>query len=133
MEEDSVDKSPGHRKWPDHTVEEKRFDGEMRVQANGETIADSRDVIELVEDGHPDRYYFPRSDVEMDKLESTERETECPFKGTGRYFNVKTREARLDDAAWSYDDTYEEHRDLQDRIAFHAQEIEGLEIAPVSA
>lgn len=128
-----MDKSPGHQKWPEHTVEEKHFDGEMRVQAKGETVADSRDVIRLVEDGHPDRFYFPRSDVDMDKLESADRETECPFKGTGRYFDVKSGDGRLEEAAWSYEDTYEEHRDLQDRIAFHGRETEGLEIEPVSA
>ncbi|MCG6957444.1 MAG: DUF427 domain-containing protein [Gemmatimonadetes bacterium] len=128
-----MEKSPGHRKWPDHTVDEEHFDGEMRVLANGEVIADSRDVIELIEDGHPDRYDFPRSDVDMNKLENAERSTECPFKGTGRYFNVKSDEGRLKEVAWSYEDTYEEHRALEDRIAFHDEETEAIELAPVSA
>ncbi len=128
-----MDKSPGHQKWPEHTVEEKHVDQELRVQVNGDVVADSREVIEVIEDGHPDRYYFPRADVEMDKLEATERTTECPYKGKGRYFNVKAGDTELDEAAWSYDDTYEEHRDLENRIAFHEKEMDAVEIAPVSA
>lgn len=85
----STSKSPGHRKWPDHQVREDRLEEEVRAEVDGEALARSSDAIKVDEDGHPLGYYFPRSDIQMDLLEPSDTTTECPFKGTARYFNLK--------------------------------------------
>lgn len=122
-------KSPGHEKWPDHKVEETRVDRPLRVTVNGETVAESDDVILVEEDGHPDRYYFPRTDVRMDLFERSAKTTQCPFKGKGRYFSLKTDGGEAEDLAWSYEDPYQEHRDLKDRLAFHDDK-PGIQVQP---
>src|SRR2546423_5768617 len=78
----AMSKSPGHQKMPDHKVNEEQLGQNMTVEIDGEIIADSSDVIRVDEDKAPARYYFPRSDVKMAKLERTATTTECPFKGT---------------------------------------------------
>ena len=123
-------RSPGHRRWPDHKVREEHLDQRIRAKVNGEVVAASDDVIKVVEDENPERYYFPREDVEMEDLEASERTTECPFKGRGRYYDVSAGGRRIGDAAWSYEDPYEEHRDLKDRVAFHATEMQAVEVVP---
>lgn len=123
-----MQKSPGHQKWPDHTVNEESLDDELRVEVDGVVVAESRDVIRVEEDDHPPRFYFPRSDVHMDALDPSGKDTECPFKGTGRYFDVKANGNVVANAAWSYEDAYEEHRDLENRIAFHAREMDNIEL-----
>lgn len=122
-------RSPGHRDHPDHDVREKRLEQELRLEVDGEVVAKSTDVIEVDEDQHPRRYYFPRSDVAMDHLKPSERTTECPFKGHARYFDLRAGDRTIENAAWSYEDPYDEHRDLQDRIAFHERERSELELA----
>lgn len=124
-------KSPGHRKWPDHKVEEQRLKERMRVEVAGRTIAESTDVIRVKEDEHPDRYYFPRSDIDMALLKRTDSTSECPFKGKAHYYSVDIADKHLEDAAWTYEETYEEHAALTDRIAFYDDKVREIDIKPV--
>lgn len=114
-----MSKSPGHLKWPDHQVKELHSDQRVRVEVDGELIADSRNVVRVDEDKHPVRYYFPRADVRMELLERSTTTTECPFKGTATYFHLKRGERKLDDAVWSYETPYDEHLGLSGRLAFY--------------
>src|SRR5919201_2070548 len=111
-------KSPGHQKWPQHHVREHPIAERVTVEVEGERVAESTRVIRVDEDEHPARYYFPRADVEMDKLEPSATTTECPFKGTAHYFNVRVGGKAFDDAVWTYEDPYDEHRALAGRLAF---------------
>lgn len=111
-------KSPGHQTWPDHQVREEHLDERVLVEINGEIVADSRDIIRVDEDESPPRYYFPRADVRMEKLEPSDTESQCPFKGHAHYFTVNAGGKRLEDAVWTYEEPYDEHRALKDRVAF---------------
>jgi len=112
-------KSPGHQKRPDHKVEEARVRQSAEVELAGRVIAKSSDVIRVEEDGSPVRFYFPRTAVAAEALEASSTTTQCPFKGTARYFNLKADGRTLKDAVWSYEEPYEEHRNLKDRVAFY--------------
>ena len=120
--------SPGHQKWPDHKIQEKHLEERVEVEVNGEFIATSNDVVAVDEDEQPRRFYFPRSDVKMDKLERSATTTECPFKGTAHYFNLKVAGNTLRDAVWTYEDPYDEHRDLKDRLAFYDDKLREIRI-----
>src|SRR5690349_16681463 len=111
-------KSPGHQKWPEHRVREKHVDGRVFVEVDGEMIADSNDVIAVEEDEHPIRYYFPRQDVKA-ALDQTETTTECPFKGLASHYDLVVGDHKLHDAVWSYENPYDEHHDLEHRVAFY--------------
>jgi uncharacterized protein (DUF427 family) len=123
-----MSKAPGHQKWPDHRVDEARVRQRMTVQVENESIADSTDVIRVDEDRSPVRYYFPRTDISMDKLQPSATTTECPFKGTATYFNIKLGERTLQDAAWTYEDPYQEHADLKGRIAFYDDKLPTIQV-----
>jgi uncharacterized protein (DUF427 family) len=112
-------RSPGHRRWPGHKVAEHRISERVQVDAGGAVIADSNEVIRVDEDGQPARFYFPRSHVRTDWLTASATTTHCPFKGIARYYHLNLNGVQLRDAAWSYEQPYEEHRALKDRLAFH--------------
>lgn len=123
-----MSKSPGHQKWPEHKVEEQPLNHPLQVRVQGEVIAETNNAIVVNEDEHPPRYYVPRSDVVMEKLTESETTSKCPFKGEARYYNINlTAEDQLEDAAWAYDDPYDEHRALAGHIAFY-EEMPGVEI-----
>lgn len=122
-----MSKSPGHRKWPEHKVEERPLEQHLQVRVQGEVVADTKRAIVVNEDEYPPRYYVPRSDVVMEKLSDSQTTSKCPFKGEAHYFNINVAADQLEDAAWAYDAPYDEHRALAGHIAFY-EELPGIEI-----
>lgn len=125
-------KSPGHQQMPKHRVRESHVPNRMVVKVNGGVLADSKDVIRVDEDGSPPRFYFPRADLRMENFRPTGTATQCPFKGTANYFTVQSGEEKLKDGAWSYQDPYDEHADLKDRVAFYDDKYPEINVQQMS-
>jgi uncharacterized protein (DUF427 family) len=133
MKERTMGKSPGHQKFPEHQVREQQVGQPMKVEVGDVLIAASIDVIRVVEDGYPVRYYFPRPDVSMRYLEPSNTRTTCPFKGEANHYALKIGDKRLPDVVWSYEDPYDEHRDLRGRLAFYEEKIPDFRITSAQA
>ena len=71
----------------------------VRVERDGQVLAESDRAVELDESGLPTRFYLPRDDVRMDLLEPSETTSHCPFKGDATYFSAPGAK----DAFWVYE------------------------------
>ena len=97
----------------------RKAEGTWTVRAGGAVLAESRNALELVEDGYPDVIYFPRGDIAMAFLDETDRRTDCPHKGEARYFSIVTKSQTIDNAAWSYESPKEDVARIKDHLAFY--------------
>jgi uncharacterized protein (DUF427 family) len=104
---------------PNHRVEVEPSPRWVRVVFNGETIADSKRTMLLVETGHRPVYYFPREDVRMDLMDPTSQRTHCPYKGDASYWTIRVSDRESENAVWSYEDPYPERADIRGYIAFY--------------
>jgi uncharacterized protein (DUF427 family) len=96
----------------------------VRVEVDGVTVADSRKPVVLFETGLPPRYYLPMSDVRLDLLEPTSKQTRCPYKGTATYWTLVTPSARHEDIVWTYRTPLPESQKVAGLLAFYNEKVD---------
>ena len=109
----------GFKTNPDYKITFEPSPRRVRVQFNGETVADSVSAHLLFETRHLPVYYFPRWDVRMDLLQPTEHHTFCPYKGTASYWTLRLGDKSSENAAWGYPDPFGDVVAIKDFIAFY--------------
>ena len=82
-----------------HRISTNPSESHVRVEANGQVLAESDRAVELHEIGLPTRYYLPREDVRMELLKPTDTTSFCPFKGDASYYSAPD----VADAFWVYE------------------------------
>ena len=96
----------------------------VRATFAGETVADSRRAMVMLESKHIPVYYFPRADVRMDLLEATDHASHCPFKGDAAYWSIRVGERVAENAVWGYPEPTTNAVDLSDYVAFYWDKME---------
>ncbi len=98
----------------------------LRAVFNGKTIADSVRALALRETRHSPVYYFPRDDVRMDLLVPSLRRSHCPFRGNASYWSLEVGDRRAEDAAWSYEEPYQDAEHIRGHIAFYSERLDAM-------
>jgi uncharacterized protein (DUF427 family) len=96
----------------------------IRVEIEGETVADTTHASFLYETGLPTRYYVPKTDVRMDLLTPTDTQTACPYKGTARYWSLTVGGETHEDIVWSYDFPLPESQKIAGLMAFYNEKVD---------
>jgi uncharacterized protein (DUF427 family) len=96
----------------------------VRVEVDGEVIADSTSPRLLFETGLPVRYYLPKTHVRMDLLIPTDSETHCPYKGQAEWWSVRAGESVHEDLAWSYPTPLPESQKVAGLVAFYNEKLD---------
>ncbi|MBO3748220.1 DUF427 domain-containing protein [Streptosporangiaceae bacterium NEAU-GS5] len=92
----------------------------IRVEIDGETVADSRHGRILFETGLPPRFYLPKTDVRLDLLRHTDTATHCPYKGQAEYWSVGDHK----DVVWSYPTPLPESERVAGLMAFYTEKVD---------
>lgn len=87
--------------------------GPVQATWNGVVIASSDRTV--VVDGNQ---YFPPEDVDRAYLESSDKQSVCPWKGRASYYDVVAGGERNRAAAWFYRDPSRAAENIRDRVAF---------------
>ncbi|RBP02118.1 uncharacterized protein (DUF427 family) [Roseiarcus fermentans] len=112
----------------DHPITIEPIAGRVRVVWRGRTIGETTRVLELREAGYKPVAYVPREDVDMRRLERTERVTTCPFKGEANYYTIHDEEARADNAVWTYEHPKGDVGAIAGHLAFYPNHVEVVRI-----
>jgi uncharacterized protein (DUF427 family) len=112
-------RSPGFAKNPDYRVDFEPSPRRVRVEFNGEIIADTTAAMLMRETRHTPVYYFPRADVKMAALQRTEHSSYCPFKGDASYWTIAVEGREAENAVWSYENPFEEKTEIKDYVSFY--------------
>ncbi len=75
----------------------------IRATLNGETIADSKRAMLMIESRGELDYYFPIDDVRLDLLEESDEVETSGYRGTRKYWNLRLGEQVIEKAAWTYE------------------------------
>jgi uncharacterized protein (DUF427 family) len=100
----------GHPRDPYGSVEIRRSSRPVRIELDGELLAETTRAQLLYETHLTTRFYVPQEDVRV-ALEPHPQRTYCPYKGEAAYWSADVGDRRYDAIAWTY------HEPLPDRPA----------------
>lgn len=109
-----------HARSPYHRVDVLHSSRHVRIEIDGQTVADTHSPTLLFETGLPTRYYLPKADVRMDLLTPTELITSCPYKGNASYWSYGDHR----NISWGYSFPPPESAKVAGLICFYDEKVD---------
>jgi uncharacterized protein (DUF427 family) len=117
LEEDEV--QVGHARDPHHRIDTRRTSRSVRVELDGQVVAETNRAVVLFETGLPPRWYIPREDVRVE-LEPSDRKTTCAYKGHATHYDAAGEHA----IAWSYEDPLHDAVPVKGLVCFYNERVD---------
>jgi len=111
----------GHPLDPFQRIDVRRTSRRIRIEVEGEVVADTTRARLLYETQLPTRFYLPRDDVVAELVPSSRR-SYCPYKGEASYWSV----LGLEDVAWSYEQPRPDAAAVAGLVAFWDDRVDVL-------
>lgn len=96
----------------------------VRVERDGEPLADSDAPILVFETGLPTRYYIPQRDVRTAVLADSDLQTGCPYKGFASYRDVVLPDRRHPNLFWFYENPLGEVSNIKGYLAPYNERVD---------
>jgi uncharacterized protein (DUF427 family) len=113
----------GHPRDPFHRVDVRRGSRHVRIELDGQVLAESSRPYLVFETGLPVRFYLPREDV-RGELQPTDKRTFCAYKGEASYPAMDVGGEQRSDLMWSYEHPLRPAADLTDAVAFFNEKVD---------
>jgi len=107
-----------HPRDPYHRVDVLRSSRRVRVEVEGQVVAETDRPCLLFETGLPVRYYIPKLDVRLELLEPSDKITRSPYKGVATYWSLRLNGRLFEDLVWSYPQPIAECPKIEDLLCF---------------
>jgi uncharacterized protein (DUF427 family) len=120
-EEDEV--NVAHPRDPFHRIDVLPSSRHVRLELDGQVLAESARPMLLFETMLPTRYYLPREDVRAELVPSP-TVTHCAYKGQASYWSAVLGGGQLADIAWTYTDPLHDATRVRDLVAFFDERID---------
>lgn len=96
----------------------------IRVEVEGQVVAETYRPVFLYETGLQTRYYIPKQDVRMDLLEPSPTRTRCPYKGIAHYWSVNLGDRVIKDLVWGYPHPIPECTRIENLLSFYNEKVD---------
>ncbi len=113
----------GHPIDPFHRVDIRLSARPVRIEVDGELLAETTQARLLFETQLPTRFYLPREDVRLE-LEPSPTRTYCPFKGEASYWSVDAGGERREDLGWTYEEPLPGAAGIGGLVAFWDEQVD---------
>jgi uncharacterized protein (DUF427 family) len=113
-----------HPRDPYSRVDTVHSSRQVRIEVDGQVVAETDRPVLLYETGLPTRYYIPKLDVRMELLEATDTVTHCPYKGAASYWSLSAGDKTYRDYVWSYPRPIPEIPKIENLLCFYNEKVD---------
>jgi uncharacterized protein (DUF427 family) len=113
-----------HPRDPYSRVDTVHSSRHIRLEVDGQVVAETSRPVLLYETGLPTRYYIPKLDVRMELLEPTQTITHCPYKGDASYWTLRVGDKTYKDFVWVYVRPIPEIPKIENLLCFYNEKVD---------
>jgi len=113
----------GHPRDPYHRVDVRQSARPVRIEVDGDVVAETTRARLLFETSLPLRFYLPREDVRVE-LHPSARRTYCPYKGHASNWSVDVGGRRRENLGWCYEQPLPDAVAITGLVAFWDERVD---------
>ena len=113
-----------HPQDPFKRISVRRSSRQVRIEVDGQVLAESERASMLYETGLPTRYYLPSADVRTELLIPSDRQTFCAYKGEASHWSVDLGERVHKNLVWTYREPLHDALPVRDLLAFYNERVD---------
>jgi uncharacterized protein (DUF427 family) len=119
------DRIVGHPRDPFSRIDVRNSSRHVRVELDGQVLAESSRPMLLFETGLPTRYYLPREDVRLDLMRPSDLRSWCAYKGQASYWSLDLEDRTHEHLVWTYEEPLRGDADaVVGRVAFFNERVD---------